>query len=88
MRSQHQNLRTLRCPFQGFKQRIRSFDLIEEFEFTQKGSPAKGKSTSGLSAISPQESEIREEKGNDQPPMLQIEHWFWYPEHQRNGLLI
>ena len=48
---------------------MRSFDLREEFGFTQKGSPARGKLASGLSAIGSQESEIREKRRNDQPPM-------------------
>jgi len=42
---------------------MRIFYLREEFGFTQKGSPTRGKSASGLLAISPQESEVREERG-------------------------
>ena len=39
-----------------------SFDIKEESRFTQKGSPTRGKSASGHSAINSQESEIREKK--------------------------
>ena len=49
---------------------MRSFDLREEFGFTQIGSLVKGKSASGLSTINSQEGEIREKRGKDQPLML------------------
>ena len=65
MMSQHQNLRALRCPFKDLRERMRSLNLREEFGLTQKGSPTRGKSTSGLLSINPQESEVREERGKD-----------------------
>ena len=57
--------------FYGLRERIRSLDLGEEFGLTQKGSPVRGKSASSLLATSPQESEVREKRGNDQPPIFQ-----------------
>ena len=46
------------------------FTLEKNLDLLRKGFPAKGKSAGGLLAINPQESEVREERGNDQPPMF------------------
>ena len=63
MRSQHKNLKALR---KDLGERMRSLDFREEFGLTQKGSLVRGKSASGLLAFSPQDDEVREERGKDQ----------------------
>ena len=63
MRSQHKNLRALRCPFKDLRERMRSLDFKEEFGFTQKGSPITGKSAGGLLAFSPPRKLSKTRKG-------------------------
>ena len=62
----------MRCPFKDIGKRMRNLDFKKGFGLTQKGSHVRGKSANGLPGINLKKVQIRNEKGNDQPPIFQI----------------
>ena len=63
---------------------MRSLDLGRASRITQIGSPIRG-SQLGTFGLPNLKKETMRERGKDQPPRLQTQHWFWYLELQENG---